>query len=81
MAAALVLGHQGGWDEVLLILTPIALFAGLLWLANRRADAQLHQRRGEEVDPPEDRGETTTPTSDDDRPTDETRRRGPGPPA
>ena len=21
--------HQGGWDEILLVLTPIALFAGL----------------------------------------------------
>lgn len=41
---AAVLAHQGGWDEVLLILTPIALFAALLWLANRRANA--HQREG-----------------------------------
>lgn len=35
---ALLLAHQGGWDEVLLVLTPIALFAALLYLANRRAD-------------------------------------------
>jgi hypothetical protein len=33
-----VLAHQGGWDEVLLVLTPIALFAGLLAIANRRAE-------------------------------------------
>lgn len=37
MTDAVMLAHQGGWDEILLVLTPIALFAGLLWLANVRA--------------------------------------------
>jgi cyanate permease len=32
-----VLAHAGGWDEILLILAPLALFAFLLWLAWRRA--------------------------------------------
>jgi hypothetical protein len=32
-----VLAHQGGWDELLFVLLPIALFAGLLAVANRRA--------------------------------------------
>jgi hypothetical protein len=32
-----VLAHQGGWDELLFVLLPIALFAGLLAIANRRA--------------------------------------------
>jgi hypothetical protein len=32
-----VLAHQGGWDELLFVLVPIGLFAGLLALANRRA--------------------------------------------
>lgn len=41
----LVLAHQGGWDEILLILTPISLFAGLLWIANRRANAEIRRRR------------------------------------
>jgi hypothetical protein len=36
-----VLGHPGGWDETLLVLLPIALFAGLLAIANRRASRQL----------------------------------------
>ena len=31
------LAHQGGWDELLFVLVPIALFAGLLAVANRRA--------------------------------------------
>lgn len=36
--AVVVLAHQGGWDEILLVLAPIALFAGLLFVANRRAE-------------------------------------------
>jgi hypothetical protein len=35
--ALLVLAHQGGWDEMLFVLVPISLFAGLLALANKRA--------------------------------------------
>jgi len=35
--AAVVLAHQGGWDEILLVAVPIAVFVGLLWLANARA--------------------------------------------
>jgi len=33
-----VLAHQGGWDEMLMVLVPIAVLAGLLALARRRAD-------------------------------------------
>jgi hypothetical protein len=33
-----VLAHQGGWDEILMVLLPIAVLAGLLALARRRAD-------------------------------------------
>ena len=36
--AGMVLAHQGGWDEVLLVLAPVVLFAGLLFVANRRAE-------------------------------------------
>lgn len=32
-----VLAHEGGWDELTFVLVPIALFAGLLAVANRRA--------------------------------------------
>ncbi len=40
----MLLAHQGGWDEVLLIGGPILLIMGLLWLAKRRVDhaASLH---------------------------------------
>jgi hypothetical protein len=33
-----VFAHQGGWDEILMVAAPVALFAGLLWMANRRAN-------------------------------------------
>ncbi len=31
--------HQGGWDEMLMVLVPIAIIMGLLRLAKRRAEA------------------------------------------
>lgn len=34
-----VLAHQGGWDEMLMVLAPLVVFAGLLVLARRRAGA------------------------------------------
>lgn len=36
-----VLAHQGGWDEILFVLVPISIFAGLLALANKRATRSL----------------------------------------
>ena len=36
--------HQGGWDEFLMVLVPIAALIGLLAIAKRRAD------RGEPTD-------------------------------
>lgn len=33
-----LLAHQGGWDEILLVAGPIAVLAGLLRVANKRAD-------------------------------------------
>ena len=34
-----MLAHQGGWDEILLVAGPIAISAGLLWLARKRVKA------------------------------------------
>lgn len=46
-----VLAHQGGWDELLFVLLPIALFAALLAIANRRASqAQARVERESEPD-------------------------------
>ena len=43
-ASPVLLAHQGGWDEILLIAGPIVVIMGLLWLAKRRVDhaASLH---------------------------------------
>jgi hypothetical protein len=49
-AAALV-AHQGGWDEILFVLVPIALFAFLLALANRRAVREQVQHQAEGTQP------------------------------
>jgi len=43
-----VLAHQGGWDEILFVLAPIAVFGLLLWITSRRA------QRGEIDDPDHD---------------------------
>ncbi|MEZ5183872.1 MAG: hypothetical protein R2702_18645 [Acidimicrobiales bacterium] len=32
-----LLAHQGGWDEALMVLAPIGVFASLLWVAHKRA--------------------------------------------
>jgi len=41
-ATPVVLAHQGGWDEALLIGGPILVIVGLLMLAKRRVDATHH---------------------------------------
>jgi hypothetical protein len=38
LAAAALLAHQGGWDEMLMVAAPIALFALILRAANKRAE-------------------------------------------
>jgi len=34
-----MIAHQGGWDEILLVLGPIAVIVGLLMLARKRVAA------------------------------------------
>lgn len=48
-----VLAHGGGWDEMALVLGPIALLAGILWLANRRAARIEAQDAADRADDPE----------------------------
>ncbi len=45
-----LLAHQGGWDEILLVVGPLAVVAGLLWLANKRVSAQLEAADEEATD-------------------------------
>ncbi len=40
-ATALILAHQGGWDEMLMVAAPLVVVGGLLVMANRRAKAHL----------------------------------------
>ena len=49
---SVLLAHQGGWDEILLIAGPIVIIMGLLWLAKRRVDhaASLHGPGGAHAD-------------------------------
>jgi cyanate permease len=46
--AAMILAHQGGWDEALIVLAPLVVIAALLWLANRRANAAARADRTDE---------------------------------
>ncbi|MBQ91136.1 MAG: hypothetical protein CL441_06905 [Acidimicrobiaceae bacterium] len=48
-ANPLLLAHQGGWDEILMVAGPLALLAWLLWLADRRA--RRMQSGSDEGDP------------------------------
>ncbi len=48
---AVIVAHQGGWDEVLLIAGPILVIALLLTVAKRRVDAA---RRAAEAEPAPD---------------------------
>ena len=51
--AAVLLAHQGGWDETLMVLAPVVLVAALLHRANRRAKQHLaRQPPTGDVDPP-----------------------------
>ena len=43
MLDSVLLAHQGGWDEILMVLVPVGVFTALLVLANQRA-ARLAKR-------------------------------------
>lgn len=38
LVATWILAHQGGWDEILMVLAPLLVFAGLLAMARRRVE-------------------------------------------
>lgn len=41
-----LLGHQGGWDEVLMVVVPLVAIGVLLWVANRRVSRQIDNDPG-----------------------------------
>jgi hypothetical protein len=49
-----MIAHQGGWDEILLVLGPIAVIICLLTLARKRVDAaqQKSVENSTQVPPP-----------------------------
>jgi hypothetical protein len=56
-----ILAHQGGWDEMLMVVVPVGVFAALLYMANKRAAKLSEQSDGSgsplsrDVDPRNDR--------------------------
>ena len=50
-----MIAHQGGWDEILLVLGPIAVIVGLLMLARKRVEAAEQAKpaaKGQKPPPP-----------------------------
>lgn len=62
MTLAALVAHAGGWDELAFVALPIALFAGLLTIANRRA--RIAQERDAAPLSSADVGEDATATPD-----------------
>jgi hypothetical protein len=48
--AVSLIAHDGGWDEILMVAGPLVVFAGVLFLANRRANTKLAQANVEAVE-------------------------------
>jgi hypothetical protein len=42
----MVLGHQGGWDELALVLVPLLVFLTLQWLNRRKLRKQEDEEPG-----------------------------------
>lgn len=63
---AVLLAHQGGWDEALFVALPVAIFAVLLVRAKRNAEAE-HEAEGapEGGLAPDRRGGAERPPPDD----------------
>jgi len=59
-ALGTVLAHQGGWDEILFVLAPLLVFAGLLALARKRADQLDRDGEADEPVAPERDGSPST---------------------
>jgi hypothetical protein len=57
----MVFAHQGGWDEMLFVAIPIGLFAFLLYVANKKAQAHLD---AEHPDRPDEASEVRSDEGD-----------------
>ena len=50
----MIYGHQGGWDEILLVLVPIAAIVALLALVKRRAARAADEGTGDDGAAPDE---------------------------
>lgn len=50
MHAELILAHQGGWDEILIIIGPIAAIVGIVALVRRRLSREAQETDVEQSD-------------------------------
>ena len=57
-----MIAHQGGWDEILLVLGPIAVIVGLLMLARKRVDATEQNKADDKAKPAPNKTTATKPT-------------------
>jgi hypothetical protein len=66
-AVLVILAHQGGWDEMLMVAGPIVLFALILRAANRRAERRAAELDGSgpEAEAIEDQSRTSTSAPND----------------
>ena len=53
-AVGAILAHQGGWDEILMVLGPLAILFVMLLLANKRARKLAETRDAEQEASPVD---------------------------
>jgi hypothetical protein len=51
MTLALILAHQGGWDEIVFVAAPVLVFAGLLVVAKHRAQLMADETASDADDP------------------------------
>ena len=49
----MLLAHQGGWDEIALVVGPLIILGLLLMLANKRAKSLQAANDIDPLDPPE----------------------------
>jgi hypothetical protein len=62
---AVLVAHQGGWDEIIFVLVPISVFAGLLALANKRAVRQQLDEQHEQHEQAQQHVDGDDSTSDE----------------
>lgn len=61
-----IIAHQGGWDEILMVVGPLLVVGGALWVANRRVASQLADGAGPKPDTPADQRSGASPSASTD---------------